>query len=166
MMARLSPYGLCWDTGPDKLTIVSIGTGSYRDRLNAASLGRMKNITIALHALRTIIDDSSGLVLALMQWLGTSPTPWRVNSEIGDLAEQFPAGPLFRFLRYDVRLEADWLKEHLDIQLGAKDLARVRAMDNPDSIPLAYQIGCGAAERQVKAEHWDGRLSFDAAATL
>lgn len=166
MMARLAPYGLCWDTGPDKLTIVSIGTGGYRDRLNAASLGRMKNITIALHALRTIIDDSSGLVLALMQWLGTSPTPWRVNSEIGDLAEQFPAGPLFRFLRYDVRLEADWLEEHLGIRLGAKDLARVRAMDNPDSIPLAYEIGCKAAERQVKAEHWSGSVGQDAPATL
>ena len=76
MMARLEPYGLCWGTGPDKLTIVSIGTGGYRDRLNAASLGRMKNVTIALHALRTIIDDSAGLVLALMQWLGESPTPW------------------------------------------------------------------------------------------
>jgi uncharacterized protein len=166
MMARLKPYGLCWETGPDKLTVVSIGTGGYRHRLNAASLGRMKNVTIALHALRTIIDDSSGLVLALMQWFGESPTPWLVNSEMRDLAEQFPAGPLFRFLRYDVRLEADWLKEHLDLKVGDRDLARVREMDNPDSIPLAYQIGCAAAERQVKAEHWNGSVSSDAAATL
>jgi hypothetical protein len=153
-------------SGPDKLTIVSIGTGGYRDRLDAASLGRMKNITIALHALRTIIDDSSGLVLALMQWLGTSPTPWRVNSEIGDLAEQFPSGPLFRFLRYDVRLEAGWLREQLDLKLGAKDLTRVREMDNPDSIPLAYEIGCVAAERQVRAEHWDQNRAAGASPTL
>ena len=126
----------------------------------------MKNITIALHALRTIIDDSSGLVLALMQWLGTSPTPWLVNSELAALAEQFPSGPLFRFLRYDVRLEAEWLDEHLDLTLSDKDLARVREMDNPDSIPLAYEIGCKAAERQVKAEHWSGGASAGAAATL
>ena len=166
MMARLKPYGLCWETGADKLTLVSIGTGGYRNRLDAVSLGRMKNITIALHALQTVMDDSSGLVLALMQWLGTSPTPWLVNSEIRDLAEQFPAGPLFRFLRYDVRLEADWLAEHLDMKLSGKDLALVREMDNPDSIPLAYQIGCAAAERQVRAEHWSGSISPPASAPL
>jgi hypothetical protein len=166
MMARLKPYGLCWGTGPDKLTIVSIGTGGYRKQLNAASLGSMKNITIALHALRTVIDDSEGLVLALMQWLGQSPTPWLVNSEIRDLlADEFPGGPMFRFLRYDVRLETDWLVEHLDLKLSAKDLARVREMDNPDSIPLAYQIGREAAERQVRAEHWSGAESH-ASATL
>jgi hypothetical protein len=125
----------------------------------------MQNITIALHALRTVMDDSQGLALALMQWLGESPTPWLVNSEIRDLAEQFPAGPLFRFLRYDVRLEAGWLSEHLDLKLSAKDLARVREMDNPDSIPLAYEIGRCAAQRQVKAEHWIG-ASFAASAPL
>jgi len=165
MMARLKPYGLCWDTGPECLTIVSVGTGGYRKRLNAASLGSMKNVTIALHALRTVIDDSEGLVLALMQWLGQSPTPWLVNSEVRDLAaDECPGGPMFRFMRYDVRLEADWLAEHLDLKLSARDLARVREMDNPDSIPLAYDIGRLAAERQVKAEHWIGSAHHASAA--
>jgi len=105
--------------------------------------------------LRTVIDDAEGLVLAMMQWLGRSPTPWLVNSETGDLqADECPGGPMFRFLRYDVRLEAEWLAEHLDLKLSAKDLARVREMDNPGSIPLAYEIGRQAAERQVKPEHW------------
>jgi len=157
MMTQLKPYRLCWETGCDKLTVVSIGTGGYRQRLDRASLGRMQNITIALHALRTVMDDSQGLALALMQWFGQSPTPWSVNSEMQDLLHDlFPAGPLFRFLRYDVRLEADWLTEHLGVKLSEKDLARVREMDNPDSIPLAYEIGRLAAERQVKAEHWNG----------
>src|SRR2546423_12944580 len=72
MMTRLKPYGLGWETGGDKLTIVSIGTGGYRQRLDRASLGRMQNITVALHALRTVMDDSQGLALALMQWFGES----------------------------------------------------------------------------------------------
>jgi uncharacterized protein len=155
MMTRLKPYGLCWETGLDKLTIVSVGTGGYRQRLDRASLGRMQNLTLALHALRTVMDDSQGLILALMQWFGQSPTPWLVNSEIQDLLQDvFPAGPLFRFLRYDVRLEADWLERQLGIKLSEKDLARVREMDNPESIPLAYEIGQRAAERQVEKEHW------------
>lgn len=161
MMSRLEPYGLRWGTGPDRLTIVSIGTGGYRKRLDRASLGRMRNITIALHALRTVLDDSAGLVLALMQWLGQSPTPWIVNSEIRDLAELFPAGPQFRFLRYDVRLETEWLDRHLDLKLSDKDLDRVRQMDNAESIPLAYDIGRRAAERQVKAAHWSNGAGAD-----
>ncbi|TMJ01652.1 MAG: patatin [Alphaproteobacteria bacterium] len=157
MMTQLKPYGLCWETGRDKLTIVSIGTGGYRQRLDRAALGRMQNITVALHALKTVMDDSQGLALALMQWFGESPTPWLVNSEMQDLMHDlFPAGPLFRFLRYDVRLESVWLTEHLGVTLSEKDLARVREMDNPDSIPLAYEIGRLAAERQVKPEHWNG----------
>ena len=162
MMTQLKPYGLCWKTGREKLTIVSIGTGGYRQRLDHASLGRMQNITIALHALRTVMDDSQGLALALMQWFGHSPTPWLVNSEIQDmLHDLFPAGPLFRFLRYDVRLEADWLEERLGVNLSEKDLARLRTMDDPDSIPLAYDIGRRAAEMQVKAEHWAGGPGAD-----
>ena len=157
MMTQLKPYRLCWETGCDKLTVVSIGTGGYRQRLDRASLGRMQNITIALHALRTVMDDSQGLALALMQWFGQSPTPWSVNSEMQDLLHDlFPAGPLFRFLRYDVRLESGWLEEQIGVKLSEKDLARVREIDNPDSIPLAYEIGRLAAERQVKAEHWNG----------
>ena len=162
MMTQLKPYGLGWETGRDKLTIVSIGTGGYRQRLDRASLGRMQNITVALHALRTVMDDSQGLALALMQWFGHSPTPWMVNSEIQDLLHDlFPAGPLFRFLRYDVRLEADWLEAHLDMKLSGKDLARLRAMDDPDSIPLAYDIGRRAAEMQVRTEHWNGGPKAD-----
>ena len=53
-----------------------------------------------------------------------------------------------------MRLERGWLEQNLDLKLSEKELTRVRQMDNPESIPLAYQIGRMAAERQVKPEHW------------
>ena len=31
----LKPFDICWELGPDKLTVVSIGTGSHRDRRRA-----------------------------------------------------------------------------------------------------------------------------------
>jgi len=103
----------------------------------------------------------------MMQWMGECATPWRVNSEIDDVRDVFPGGPLFRFLRYDVRLEPAWLEQNLDLKLSKKDLARVREMDNPDSIPLAYEIGQMAAERQVKPEHWmPGAAAFAAGPIL
>lgn len=153
MMSRLAAYGLNWETGVGKLTIVSIGTGGFRAGVDKASVVHTHNVTLALHALLSVMDDTSIHALAMMQWMGDCPTPWRINSEIGDVADIFPGGPLFRFLRYDVRLEHGWLEQNLDLKLTAKDLARVRQMDNADSIPLAYEIGQMAAERQVKPEH-------------
>jgi hypothetical protein len=29
-MATFQPFGICWPTGPDKLTVTSVGTGTYR----------------------------------------------------------------------------------------------------------------------------------------
>jgi hypothetical protein len=153
MMARLAAYGLNWETGLGKLTVVSVGTGRFRAGVDKTSAVHTQNVTLALHALLSVMDDTSTQALAMMQWMGDSPTPWRINSEIQDVHDAFPGGPLFRFLRYDVRLEHGWLEQNLDLKLSAKDLVRVRQMDNPAAIPLAYEIGCMAAERQVRAEH-------------
>ena len=153
MMSRLAPYGLNWETGLGKLTIVSVGTGGFRAGIDKTSAVHTQNVTLALHALLSVMDDTSIHALAMMQWMSDCPTPWRINSEIGAVGDVFPGGPLFRFLRYDVRLEHGWLEQNLDLKLSAKDLARVRQMDNPDSIPLAYEIGQMAAAQQVKAEH-------------
>jgi uncharacterized protein len=89
-----------------------------------------------------------------MQLLGECPAPWRINSEIGDLRDDgLPGEKQFRFLRYDVHLDAAWLAENVDMKLPPADVLRVRRMDDTATIPLAYEIGRRAAERQVKAEH-------------
>jgi hypothetical protein len=41
----------------------------------------------------------------------------------------------------------------LDLRISERDVTRVRRMDDPGTIPVAYEIGRRAAERQVKAEH-------------
>jgi uncharacterized protein len=33
MMTTLKGFGICWPTGPDRLLICSVGTGTFRDRL-------------------------------------------------------------------------------------------------------------------------------------
>ena len=39
MQVALKPFGICWPLGPDKLTFVSIGTGSYRTKVSFKELG-------------------------------------------------------------------------------------------------------------------------------
>jgi predicted acylesterase/phospholipase RssA len=156
LSAFVPRYGLSWEVGPDKLTIVSIGAGSFRDRLNPRALSRAVSATVALHAMIQQIGDSQQLILTLMSLLGDSPTPWPINSEIGDLgAVPPPRGALFRFLRYDMRLDADWFAAELGEKLSAREIALTRRMDDASSMPLLDALARKAADIQILPAHWD-----------
>lgn len=158
LMSTLKAFGLCWETGPNRLLLVSVGTGSFRSPLLASELGRIRAVGLALRSLFTLIRDGQDIVLTMMQWLGECATRWPINTEVGTLADDHPpGGPMFRFLRYDVKLEAPWLKEVLDLNVPAQDVMRMHHLDDPGMIPLLYEIGRRAAEQQVKAEHWHGQ---------
>jgi uncharacterized protein len=152
--ATLTPFGIKWSTGSDRLTIISVGTGSYRPRVSYESLGLARFTKLAFHSLLSLMTDSQMQVLAIMQWLGECPAPWEINSEIGTLAGDAPAGgKMFRFLRYDVHLEKDWLKNELGYDVSDDLLARLRGMDDPSLVHELYEIGRLAAAKQVKIEH-------------
>jgi len=117
--------------------------------------------------LTSLMSDAQTFVLQQMQYLGQCPAPWLINSEIGTLAgDSPPQGKLFRFLRYDVRLELDWIERELGSsteeifgrKLTTADVIRMRSMDDPTIIPSIYKLGQIAAEIQVKPEHWLGNL--------
>jgi uncharacterized protein len=153
-MISLKAFKLCWTPGPDNLSVISVGTGTFRPRINYHDLGFARFPQLALHALMSMMSDAETLILAQMQWLGECPMPWLVNSEIGTLAgDGPPGGKLFRFLRYDVKLEAAWLKDELALTVPQKDIERYRCMDDPGIVHAIYDIAKDAAERQVKLEH-------------
>jgi hypothetical protein len=164
-MTQFERFGLRWPTGRDNLTIVSIGTGSHRPRLSFEKLMIAKFLRLSLQALMSMMHDAQQSVLTQMLWMGETPTPWTINSEIGDLRNDAPpGGKMFRFLRYDVRLETDWLERWNGIKLGAREVARLRQMDDPSIVPAIYEIAQAAAKRQVRADHWDVLLSDDGGA--
>jgi hypothetical protein len=69
---------------------------------------------------------------------------WPINSEIGDLSTvEPPFGALFRFLRYDIKLETDW------VSLSPRELARARRFDDPDIMPILDDLGRRAAKLQM-----------------
>src|SRR5262249_2156916 len=105
-----------------------------------------------------LMTDAEMLILAQMQRLGECPMPWLINSEIGTLAgDGPPSGKLFRFQRYDVRLEAAWLKEQLGLTIAQKDIERYRCMDDPSIVHDIYQIAQVGGGGQVKVEHVLGK---------
>lgn len=158
MVALLPSYGLNWKVGPDNLLIVSIGTGSYRESIDPLRGARMSAVGLALRSLSAMITESQQLALTLMTFLGDSPVKWPINTEIGDLGSIIaPTGHLFRFLRYDLRLEAKWLSQELGVALPADAIARLQKMDQPDSMATLYELGQKAAAAQMRRSdlQWD-----------
>ena len=79
--------------------------------------------------------------------------PWPINSEIGDLGQVVAqTGNLFRFLRYDLRLEEKWLKDSLGEAIAPDVVKRLRQMDNPEGMPMLYELGRKAAALQIRRE--------------
>jgi hypothetical protein len=154
MAALLPAYGLKWALGPDKLTIVSVGTGSFRSTMASRAATRLTALGLALRSLAGMIHESEQLVMTLMTYLGQSPVAWPINSEIGDLGPlDPPGGPLFRFLRYDVKLETAWLRDQLGETVSDVELDRLRQMDDPAIMPTLDALGRKAAQTQVRREH-------------
>jgi len=154
MMATLKPFGINWDLGTDNLTIMSIGTGTYRTKLSFNSVAWRGPVGVAIGALLSLMSDTEVQSLTQMQWLGECLTRWKINSEIGDLGNDCPpGGKWFRFARYDMKLENPWLVDELGVTLSEKDLIRLRGMDDPGTIEPLYALARLAAEKQIKREH-------------
>jgi hypothetical protein len=158
-IATFKPFGICWPTGPDRLTITSIGSGSHRPRFSYDESGFTRYPQLAYYALMSLMTDAESLILSQMQWLGECLTEWKINSEIGSLCSELPqGGKMFRFMRYDVTLEVGWLREELDIKVSQAEVERYRSIDNPAIVHAVYDIAKIAAQKQVKPEHWLGAL--------
>jgi hypothetical protein len=154
MAAQLPAYQLNWKLGVDDLMIVSVGTGSFRSTIDPRQASRLSAIGLAVRSLAGMISESQQLVLTLMTYLGQSPVPWPINSEIGELGGLIAqTGQLFRYLRYDVKLEQPWLKEHLGETIAPAALERLRQMDDPQGMTKHNELGGKAAALQIKREH-------------
>lgn len=153
-MTTIPELGYGWPVGVDNMRIISVGTGSFRPRLDAKRANRMPAAGLAVRALAGMIADGQNQALLMMQALGRPAIRWHINSEIGDMTGyQLGDRPLFEFVRYDVMLDRQWLRETLGLNLTENQVERLRQMDNPDMISLAYEIGQAAAADMVKLEH-------------
>src|SRR5579863_1854635 len=151
LAVTLPAYRIGWPMDVDRLTFVSLGTGSFRAAMSSEDLRRASSMTIALRSLMQQISDNQQLTLTMMSWLGKGGPRWPINSEIGDLKDVVPPfGALFRFLRYDVKLEEDWLKNELGVTLSETQLAQVRRFDDPKGMPILDDLGRRAAQIQVR----------------
>jgi predicted acylesterase/phospholipase RssA len=128
-------YGFNWKPGKDNLYILSLGTGFFRERLDANAYRKKTFVGQTLNALRGMINDVSLQQIAYMQAIAESGARWYINSE----KEDQPSGsylaidPVLHYQRYDARIEhieeSARRPEHAQRLLGRElDAAEVKAM--------------------------------------
>ena len=154
MLATLKGYGFRWPMGADRLRLVSVGTGNRRLTPDMMPGSYAPSATLALLGLRSVMDDCSALAQTMLQWLGTSPSPQEIDSEIGDLADdRIGPEPLLRYQRYDMVFSPQWMLSELSLEFSPKELHAFERMDHPEMVPKLLELGRAAARRQVVAEH-------------
>jgi Patatin-like phospholipase len=134
MMATTPSYGYGWTLGEDQLSITSIGTGLKNLNTNATVSSRWFPWRLAIESLMSVIEDCTWSTQAIMQWLGATRVPWKIDSEIDTVSDAGPtAGKLFSYARYDLVLESGWLKEIADIDVAADELKGLSELDRPEN---------------------------------
>ena len=61
-LATIPAYGYAWPAGADRLRIISVGTGSRRDRMNLDTARRAPAAQLGIAALASMVTDSSNQV--------------------------------------------------------------------------------------------------------
>lgn len=155
MLAGLQGHGWRWPMGSDKVLLVSLGTGRRRNRWSTDDLMKMLSATQGLRSLQSLMDDCGRMNQAMLQWLTHCLTPWTIDRAVGDMTLDSLSGPrLATYVRYDVLLEAAWLKDNLGEDLEPAQIAELAEMDKPASMAPLARLGAKAAARQVATAHF------------
>jgi len=164
MLAALQGHGFCWPTGKDRLLIVSVGTGQYRQPRPAQAIMGDAAALQGLAALQSLMDDCERMNRATLQWLTNCLTPWLIDRAVGDMKLDSQAGPqLATYVRYNSVLEQVWLKTEIGVDLAADKIEQIRKIDDPSNLSDLADLGRLAAAKQVRPEHLPA--AFDLAKT-
>jgi uncharacterized protein len=158
LMATLAPYKLQWQTGEEKMLLVSIGTGTNPDankNLGPSYMNLLYNASSIPSALMVAaLNEQDLLCRTFGKCLAGDP----LDREIGDLINQpGPVQPkLFTYLRYNAELTVKGLK---GLGLGGMNPADVQRLDSVAHIKDLQQVGQAIGKQYVKPEHFQGFLS-------
>jgi hypothetical protein len=162
MLAALDGHGFKWPTGKDKLLLISVGTGVFKQTYTADAIMGMPAAEHGLRALQSMMDDCGRSNHAMLQWITNSLTPWIIDRAVQDMKLDSEGGPqLATYARYNVLLESGWLKTTVAIERTPDSLAKIAEMDDPNNMDELAEIGRLAAGKQVMPEHFPA--AFDVA---
>ena len=139
--------------GDDKLSLLSIGTGTYTKKINPEKVAKNGLIGWGKMVPDLFMEDANYLNQTILQYLSKSPTAIKIDSEILDLKQDLlTSKPALHYVRYNVKLDKDKL-DKLGFKLNEKELDSLREMSESKNKELLYKIGSKSANRDIKPEH-------------
>jgi hypothetical protein len=177
LLALTPSYKFGWKPGADNLMITSCGTGSRRPTVDGKAFQGLPPGLRGVHALRAMVFDTQVQGVMMMQAFSEPRKPWRINSEIGDMAGVCITGaPLLDYQRIDVPLDtkpkvkrrgdpeppATHLERLIGRELDADTLETLDLMDNGNraNMDLLLEVGVAAGRTFVDAHYPDPKFDL------
>ena len=154
LMATITGYNFNWEMGPDKLLVVSLGTGRGNPDVGVSEGVNATSLAHAMRALASIMNDCGELVETTMQWLSNSPTAREIDRDMGKVQPVLGGEPRLTYLRYNVTFDASWFRDHLGLDWSDEDVAALAAMDKPENMPKLDEVGKTAGVKLVDEKHF------------
>lgn len=153
LIATLKEFPYKWEMGEDKLSIVSLGTGTYRKRYDPKKVFRKNLLGWAKMIPELFMEDANYMNQTILQFLSNSPTARMIDSEILDLKNDLITDkPALHYVRYNVLIEENELNG-LGLNFTQEQLESLRQMDAAENKNTLYQIGAVAAKRDIDPDH-------------
>lgn len=153
LMATLPGYRIGWETGVDKLQVVSVGAGSLGTRLTKPQAVDIDPIETTLHVMPALLQSASVEQDLICRVLGHCRWGDPIDLEIGALTKDegrlLPlAERKFGYFRYDHRFTP--LEEK---RIRATRAADPLALDNVKLIPVLRELGHDYAQHSIVPWH-------------
>jgi len=156
-MATATPYKLNWPTGPDKLLIVSVGTGNAanaRPDLQADDLWLLDH---AKNVPRALMNGACAGWDMACRLLGDCRFGAQIDREIGNMVlppdghtSNWTGAKQFTYVRYDPDVSQTGLAA---LNLGNLSAEHVQMMDSVQYIEDIQLVGKAYAQQHVRLDH-------------
>lgn len=165
LVTTLEGFPFHWSVGEDKLQIVSVGTGTFKKKIQTDKVKDLGPLDWAKNLPDVFMEDAQYFNQMLLQAMSESPTAREIDRMVGDLRnDRFMGSKLISYLRYNVSMDmrsgeekesgAKTFKlDEYGFNFDSKKVASLREMDKAENRYDLADIGEKAAV-EIKPEHF------------
>ena len=159
---KRSPFGFDWETGADKLFLLSLGTGTWRSTVSPSDYQRKYNFQRARDALVSIIADGMKSSVMWLQALSEPAKPFKVDGELGTMENlRILQEPLLTFRHVNLLLEKEWIKERIGTEFSNGAIGQMRTFENAARKNLDRLVALGKTAGETMIADEDFPKAFD-----
>lgn len=155
LMATAEPYQLKWETGADKMLLISLGTGTAPNANQGLSPEQMNLLYNASSIPSALMFAASNEQDFLCRVFGKTLAGDMLDREVGTMIGRgIPdVNKLFTYARYNAELTREGLDE---LELHDIRPESVQRLDSIEGMDDLQRVGARVAERKIQAEHFAG----------